>query len=109
MLEIVFILFNIIAFLLFFIGITHEEDHPFWNIIMTMWSWILFLVLLAFSTSIEIPYSMFNATSGFVQTGYQNYQTGVLIYIYFAFFIPAFVYFLDLVFHKQLIKLFKKP
>ena len=108
MLEIIFILFNIIAFLLFFIGIEHEEDHPYWNPLMMMFSWILFLVLLGFSTKIEIPYEMFNVTSGSIQTGYHIYYTGDLILIYFGFFIATFLYFLDLVLHQQLSKLFKR-
>ena len=108
MLEIMFILFNIIAFMLFFIGIEYEGEHMYWNPLMTMFSWILFLVLLGYSTKIEMPYQMFNVTSGSIQTGYQTFYTGDFILIYFGFFIATFLYFLDLVLHQQLLKLFKR-
>jgi hypothetical protein len=108
MLDIIFILFNIIAFLFLFIGIEHETEHVYWNIIMMFFSWLLFLVLLAFSTNVEIPYEMYNATSGKIQTGFHIYYTNQLMLVYFMFFIATFAYFFDLIFHQQLMKLFHK-
>lgn len=108
MLDIMFILFNLFAFLFLYIGIEYETEHVYWNAIMIFFAWLLFLVLSGWSTSIQIPYEMYNATSGNIETGYHIYYTGDLIFVYFSFFIASFLYFLDLLFHQQLIKLFKR-
>jgi hypothetical protein len=98
----------IIAFLFLFIGIEHESDHAYWNIIMMFFSWLLFLMLTAYSTNIQIPYEMYNASSGKIESGFHIYYTGDLLLVYFSFFIATFAYFFDLMFHQQLIKLFKR-
>ena len=108
MLDILFIIMNLVAFILLYMGIEYEDDHVYWNAIMIFISWVLFLWLSATSTAIQLPYEMYNATSGAIETGYHVYYTGELILIYFVFFIVTFMYFLDLVFHVQLVKLFKR-
>jgi hypothetical protein len=108
MLDILFIIMNLVAFIFLYAGIEYEDDHVYWNAIMIFISWVLFLWLSATSTAIQIPYEIYNSTSGAIETGYHVYYTGDLMLVYFACFIVTLMYFLDLVFHVQLVKLFKR-
>ena len=108
MLDILFIIINLVAFTFLYLGIEYETEQVYWNVIMVMFSWILFLWLAATSATIQIPYEIYNATSGSIQTGYHVYYTGELMLVYFGFWVASFMYFFDLVFHKQLVKLFKR-
>jgi hypothetical protein len=108
MLDILFIIMNLVAFAFLYLGIEYEDDHVYWNAIMIFISWILFLWLTATSTSIQIPYELFNSTSGAIETGYHIYYTSDLMLVYFSCFVVTFMYFLDLIFHVQLVKLFKR-
>ena len=108
MLDILFVIMNILAILLFYMGIEYESEHVYWNIIMTFLAWVFFLFLTGTSTMIEIPYSVYNATSGVVESGYHIYYTGMLMYVYFALFISSFMYFLDLILHKHLVAVVNK-
>ena len=107
MLDIMIVVLNLMAFGFLIIGIEHEGEQPYWNIIMTFISGILFLVLAGMTSVIETPYEIFNATSGNIETGFHKYYTGDLILFYYFCFIPTSMYFIDLILHKQLVRLFK--
>ena len=109
MIDIHFIILNAIAFFLLFFSIEYEGLQKYWNGIMAFMSSIVFLVLTFGGMTLETPYSGFNVTSGFIQTGYQMYVMDYwLIFVYLMFFVGVFFYFIWLIFGKMIIEMVYK-
>lgn len=106
--DVMYIMLNIITFLLFFLGIEYEGEHDYWNGVMTFFASIMFLVLAFSCSTVETPYAIYNPTTGVIETGYQMYALGYwMILVYFVFWVASFFYFLDLIFHEKLLRMFK--
>ena len=57
----------------------------FWNSAFITLSIILWFTLAASQMEIEIPYQMYNATSGFIETGYHIFRSPISPYISYFF------------------------
>jgi len=73
MYELTFALLLVTAIIMLLLGLSLEGYHDYWHIIAIGISFIIFLSLSAAVMNIEIPYQMYNATSGNVETGYQTH------------------------------------
>lgn len=71
MYEVTFYLLLVTAIVFLLLGLTLEGIHDYWFIASLGISMIIFLALSAAVMNIEIPYQMYNATSGTIETGYQ--------------------------------------
>ena len=73
----------------------------FWNTIFILTSIILFFVLAASIHEIEVPYQMYNATSGNIETGYHeihNIQNTYLSYLFYMFAVFMLIYFVSYIY-----------
>jgi len=87
--------------LLFFLGIillifsVELESHPFWNLVSGFMSSAVWLILSLSQLQIEIPYQMFNVTSGNIEVGMQTFSSNVspyLVYFFFGLFVVLQIY-----------------
>lgn len=84
MLDWMFIIFFILAVLLMILAI-ENEDHPYWNIVSSSLSAIFWLILSLSQMEIEIPYQLYNATSGNLETGYHLFTSPMSVYLVYIF------------------------
>jgi len=78
------------AFLMFlailFIILSIEYDFGiYWNVIFILTSAMLFYLLAASIMQIEIPWQIFNATSGNVETSYHTFSSPISPYLSYLF------------------------
>jgi len=94
-------MWHIMFILLFFLGIillvmsVEMEKHPYWNLVSGFMSSITFLILSLSQMEIEIPYQMYNVTSGNIETGMQVFSSQIspyLTYFFFGLFVVLQVY-----------------
>jgi formate hydrogenlyase subunit 3/multisubunit Na+/H+ antiporter MnhD subunit len=90
MLDIIFIILVFLAILLMFYAIT-ERSSAFTILASVLW----FIIALFVLQGIEIPYEMFNATSGNIETGVHNIQTNLspLAYLFMGLGTIMFILF----------------
>jgi len=95
MIDWMFITLLIIALL--FVLLTIITDYGiFWNVIFILTSIVIFFVLAAAIHEIEVPYTIYNATSGNIETGFHeihNIQNTYLSYLFFMFAVIMMIYF----------------
>jgi len=96
MLDWMFIMLLVICVLLTLMII--EFDYGiFWNSTLTMIGIVLWFVLAASIMQIEIPYQIYNSTSGNIETGYHMFTSPIspyLVYFFMLFGIIMMIYFL---------------
>ena len=101
MLDWMFILLFIFAFLMLILAIS-EEDNPFWNIIGSLVSAILWIILGISQMEIEIPYTAINSADVIV-TGVHTYTSPIspyLTYFFIAMFWISFIYLFAMIWDK---------
>jgi len=106
MLDWLFIILLVLAILFVLISIEFDLG-IYWNIIMILSSIIIFFTLAASVMDIESPYSIYNATSGNIETGYHVTQSSISPYISYLFmFFGAvmLIYFVGYVFIPVILK-----
>ena len=84
MLDWLFIMLLVIAILLILLCIEFEFG-PFWDMILPTICITLLFILGASVMDIESPYSIYNGTSGQIETGYHTVQSDVSPYISYLF------------------------
>ena len=90
MLDWLFIMLLVIAIILVLITI-FEDLGTFWDISFIIISTIIMFTLAASIMDIETPYTLYNATSGNIETGYHTTQSSVAPYISYLFIALGFV------------------
>lgn len=102
MLESLFIILFVLAILLMLICI--EVDWGiFWNSTFIVVDIVLWFLLAASVMEIERPYEMYNATSGFIETGYHTFSSPIspyLTYFFSLFGIIMMIYFVMYYFYE---------
>ena len=84
MLDWLFIMLLVIGILFILLSIEFDLG-LFWNVIIILTSIIIFFVLAASVKEIEIPYQMYNATSGNIETGHHTYSSSISPYLSYLF------------------------
>ena len=94
-------MWHVMFILLFLLGIilllfsVELEKHPFWNLAAGFMSSIIWLILSLSQMEIEIPYTMYNASSNAIETGSQVFSSDIspyLVYFFFGLFVVLQVY-----------------
>lgn len=71
------------------------EKHPYWNLVAGFMSSVIWLILSLSQMEIEIPYQMFNVTSGNIETGMHTFSSPIspyLVYFFFGVFVVLQIY-----------------
>ena len=92
--DIMFIMLFLFAIILVLFTVANE-DHPFWGLVSSFLSSIIFLILSLTQLKIEIPYEIFNATSGYIETGIHFYTSPIspfITYLFFGIFVVLQIY-----------------
>jgi len=100
--EFLFIILFMLALLLIFLCV-FEDFGIFWNSIFILVDIILWFLLAASIMEIERPYEMYNATSGFIETGYHTFSSPIspyMTYLFSLFGIIMMVYFVMYYFYE---------
>jgi hypothetical protein len=84
MLDWLFIILLVIAILLVLL-VVFEDFGIYWDMIFILVSIIIFFTLSASIMDIETPYSLYNATSGNIETGYHTVQSDISPYLSYLF------------------------
>ena len=84
MLDWLFIMLLVLAILLVLLSV-FENFGIFWDTTFLILSIILWFTLGASIMDIESPYTLYNATSGNVETGYHTVQSSVSPYLSYLF------------------------
>ena len=95
MLDWLFMLFLILAIILFFVSIA-QDLRVFWNTTITIIDILLWYILAAAIMQIEIPYQIYNASSSQIETGHHTFTSPISPYIMYFFYMMAtitFIYF----------------
>lgn len=103
MLDILFILLMLLTILLMFYSIM--EKHITFTVITTVMWFVLALFMLQ---GIEIPYEMFNATSGNIETGTHVVQTNLIPISYLFMGLGAIMFILFVVFSMETLSDYRK-
>ena len=86
--------------------ITEYTQHEYWTIIFTFLSMSMWFICAFGVLELQIPYQIFNATSGNIETGYQTYhELPYLSYIFLGIAVSCLIYFVTLAF-KPIINAF---
>ena len=99
---ILFLAFFILAILFLFLAIKMENTE-YWNIMFTLLSMSLWLILSLSVMKIEFPYQFYNATTDAVELGYNYYTSPISYYESYIFglmFIITLIYFLAMIWDK---------
>lgn len=107
MLDWIFIMILITAILLTLLSIISDGYGTFWDISIIALAILLWFLLAASIQEIEIPWQMYNATSGNIETGYHTFSSPIspfLVYLFIAFAIVNIVYFVGYVFGPTIVK-----
>jgi hypothetical protein len=68
----------ILAFLFMVLGITKFKEQDYlWSFTFTLLSTVIWYILAVSIMELEVPYEMFNATSGNIETGVHTYTSKV--------------------------------
>lgn len=100
--HIMFIMLLIFAILLMICSI-QLENHAFWNIIMIVVSVPLWFILGLAQMEIEIPYQIFNNSSGNIETSYQVFTSPIspfLTYFFMGIGLIMMIYLIAMVYDK---------
>jgi len=84
MLDWLFIIFMVLAIMLMLIAIMMDFGH-FWDTVIIMVDITLWFMLAVSVMEIEIPYQMFNSTSGQIESGYHIFSGKVSPYMTYFF------------------------
>jgi len=106
MLDWLFIMLLVLTIILTLMSIEFDLG-IFWNITFITISMILWLLLAASIQEIEIPYQMYNATSGNIETGYHIFSSPIspyLMYLFFMFAAIMLIYFVGYILGPAIMK-----
>lgn len=84
MIDWIFIMLLMLAILLMILTISTDFG-VFWDIVFIMSSIIIWFTLAVSVMDLESPYTLYNATSGNIETGYHTTQSSVAPYISYLF------------------------
>ena len=82
---VMFILLFLLGLILMVFSVEYEK-HPFWNLVSGFLSSMIWLIISLSQMVIEIPYQMYNVSSGMVETGVHEYTSLVNVYLTYFFF-----------------------
>jgi len=98
----------LLVFAILFVLLSIEFDFgPYWNVIFILTSVVIFFLLAASVMEIEIPWQMYNATSGNVETGYHTFSSPIspyLSYLFMLFGIVMMIYFVGYILGPAIMK-----
>jgi len=106
MLDWLFIMLLVISILLVLLSVEFDLG-IYWNTVFIIVSILLFFILAASVMDIESPYSIYNATSGNIETGYHTVQSDVspyLSYLFMLFGVVMVIYFVGYIFVPAIYK-----
>ena len=104
MLDWIFIMLLVIAVLLILMSIEFQEN-GFWCLISIVLSATIFYILALSIMEIEIPWQMYNATSGNIETGYHTFSSPVspfLVYIFAGLGTIMMIYLVAMTYDKYM-------
>jgi len=102
MLESLFIILLIFAILLLTLSLEHEKN-PFWNLVAITTDAALWFILALGVIEIELPYQIYNSSSGNVEEGVHIFTSIYSIYISYVFMlfgVIMFIYLVVMIFDK---------
>jgi len=102
MLDWMFVILFVFGILLILISIGND-DNPFWNLTPLVMAIPLFFILGLSNMEIEIPYQMFNSSSGMIETGIDVATSKIspwLSYLFMGIGIVLMIYLIAMVFDK---------
>ena len=111
MLDWMFIILFIFALLLLSYLIFESRTlSDFWLLSLIIFDAVLWWTLALVNTEIEIPYTMYNASSGNIETGYYMYHSLISPTLIYVFSAPAILLTIFLIYQLVVIirKTFKK-
>lgn len=74
MLDVLLVIFTVLAFLLLFLSkVMQDVEEPFWSPVLAFIGMFLFFLLAFGVENIEIPWQMYNVSSGQIETGVHVY------------------------------------
>jgi hypothetical protein len=73
MLDWMFLILLIIAFLMIIFCLKTDEEEPYWKILFIVISTVIWFILALSNLNIVTPYSIYNATTGNTTMGYSPY------------------------------------
>jgi membrane-bound ClpP family serine protease len=86
MLDWIFALFILLAFIMIILAIMYRDIDPYWNFLFIIISTILWFILALLNTEgIQTAYSIYNSTTGNTTMGYATYAPAPLIYLTYFF------------------------
>ena len=92
MLEWFTVMLIILAFMLMLLGIDKfKEKNYLWSFTFTLVSTVIWYILAASIMEAEVPYEMFNATSGNIETGVHVYTSKVAPEMVYFFMMMAVI------------------
>ncbi len=104
MLDWMFALLFMLGILFIIISLANQSN-AFWNIVPLVFAIALFFILALSQMEIEIPYTIFNASSGNIETGYQTFTSPIspfLSYIFVAIAILLMIYLVAMIYDKYM-------
>jgi len=90
MLDWIFAIFFLLAFLLMILSIEYR-DHPFWGGIFALLDIVLWFILASSVLVIETPAYQYNATLGVMQPTLVEYTSSVAPYLVYFFYMMALI------------------
>jgi len=87
MIDWMFLVLIIVAILFLLLSIEYQ-DNKFWCVTFILLDTVIWFLLAAAVMNIEVPYEMYNATSGRIETGYHTLMTfdNTVMVLFFAMF-----------------------
>lgn len=96
-----FVLFGLAV--LFMLMAIKYESNPFWNIVSSLISAVLWLILSLSQMELVFPYQFYNEAGNYTVTGYYTFTDPVspyLVYFFVLMFWVMFIYLLAMIWDK---------
>lgn len=104
MLDWMFISILFIAIIILLLIMLYQNTlSDFWLLALIIFDMVLWWMLAMVNTEIEIPYQMYNATSGNIETGYQRFSSLISPTLIYVFSVPAILLLCYFVYNMYLI------
>jgi len=104
MMEAMFFVLLILA-VLFIIFAIEYEGNAFWNLISIVLSTVLWFILALGVIQLERPYTMYNASSGMIESGYSVYTSPIspfLSYVFMGMAVIMMIYLFAMTYDKYI-------
>ena len=105
MLQLMFLILLFITILFFLIML--QEDNDFWELVLGMITIVLWWILSFGTLSWGEPYTVFNVTSGNIESGISSYTDETNVYLSSFFFMMGVVTLIYMVMHIFGMKIWK--